>query len=221
MSIDPTLEAAFLSTANAKIPGPKYSPKFTLGTHTVILKSFKVKQTENKGRMMEADFVVIDSDNKSLIGQSRGAAWFPGSDKFGIQDGYMRQFLESAAQCIGDTSPLPVFGGVLAGPLQAGRGLTMRVLVKEQVAKKTGQSKIDPKTGQAYTEMVWYPVAQSLEDIKNARAALDADPMHALKEDAPAPAPVAVTPPTPVVATVATVQATGTSPLLANLLGKK
>ena len=127
------------------------------------------------------EIVQVESTDGKLVGQTRGAAWFPGGDKYGIQDGYLRGFMEAAAACIGDTSPLPTFGAVLAGTGQAGRGLTLRVIVREQVAAKTGQAKINPKTNQPYTEMMWYPVSQTLEDITSKRAALDADPAHAIR----------------------------------------
>lgn len=225
--IDPTLEAAFASTATAKLPGRSYSPSLPVGEHTVILKQFNVKQTQNKGRMFEADVLVLESTDAKLVGQTRGAAWFPGGDKFGIQDGYLRGFMEAAAACIGDTSPLPTFGAVLAGAGQAGRGLMLRVIVREQVAAKTGQAKINPKTNSPYTEMMWYPVSQSLDDITGRRTALDADPAHAIRVAQPQQAQVQQTIAPPVVQP-APVQAAAPAPtggagagLLAALQNKK
>ncbi len=179
--IDPTLEAAFGSVATAKIPGRSYDPRLPVGTHTVLIKQYAIKKTKNKGPMHDLSTVVMESTDASLVGQTRGWAWFTGADQYGIQDGYLRGFLETIGKCIGDTSPLPTLGALLAGAGQAGRGMMVRVIVTNQVNGKTGQMKLDPKTGQPYTEAAWYPIAQTLEDISKGRAALDADPAHAIK----------------------------------------
>lgn len=230
IEVDPVLEASFAAVGTAKIPGQRRTPRLPLGTHTVMLKQFTVRPTRKGQRMCEADVFVLDSDVAGLAGQTRNSAWFPGQDGFGIQDGFLREFLESGATGMGDTSPAPRFLAMLAHPGQPGRGLKLLAIVTEQ-RDKFGNTKPDPKNpGQNYTETHWRAIPQSIDDIIAARAELDADPAHALRTDQPqaqqtiAPPPVvqaqvAVQPQAQVAQPAASAAATG---LLAKLqAGKK
>ncbi len=225
---DPVLEAAFASTAVAKIPGRSYAPKIPVGTHTVILKQFRVKNTRGKGRMFDAEFVVLDGGTAD--GETRGWPWFTGADVNGMQDGFLRGFLETVAKSIGDKeSTIPQLGAMLAGSAQLGRGMQLKVVVRNQV-DKYGNVKMNPKENAPYTEAIWYPITQSPEQIVEGRKALDADPQHALRAEAPeqqqqmvAP-PAYVAPVQPVAAPVAAPAPVAAAPAGLSLLaalGKK
>lgn len=179
---DPNLEAAFEGAARAQSPGRSYTPKLPIGAHTVIIKQFNKKNTRSKGVMFNAEVHVLDSDKEEVKDQARSWPWFTGADANGIQDRYLRGFIEAVARSINDTkSTIPQLGALLAGAQQTGRGMMLKVVVTEQYDKK-GNVKKDPETGEAYTEALWYPIAQTPEEVVAGRSALDADPRHAIRE---------------------------------------
>lgn len=230
IEVDPVLEAAFAGVGTAKIPGAGRTPRLPLGTHTVMLKQFRVRPTRKGQRMCEADVLVLDSNVDGLAGQTRNSAWFPGQDGFGIQDGFLREFLESGATGMGDTSPAPRFLALLAHPGQPGRGLKLLAIVTEQ-RDKFGNTKPDPKNpGQNYTETHWRSIPQAIDDIVAARGVLDADPAHALRAEQPQQVQQTIAPPpvqqpvvqaAPAVAAAPAATPGASAGLLASLMGKK
>jgi hypothetical protein len=176
---------AFLGAENAKALN-SFAPNLINGEHTVLIKRFNVKESaKGKGKIVEADFVVLESTTDTGLPVTRGWPWFIGAP--GWQGTYaesrLKEFLTAVGQCIGDTSPISVIGANLAGAAQLGRGIMLKVSVFDGKPKKA------PATG-FYQEIRWTPVTQTLEDIQKARAMLDGGEPAATQAPAPAPAPV-------------------------------
>jgi hypothetical protein len=179
----------FAGIAKAKaMGGGGYAERLGIGKHRVALKSFKVKES-SKGAgqpFLEAEFVVLESTSHRA-GEVRGWVWFinaKGDWAPAYEQDRAKKFLEAVGACVGDDSPVEVIGGNLAGPNQAGKGLILEVSVSPQTGKNAGKTN---SRGEPYTNIYWYPVEQSLEDLARQREEIDS------MEGASAPAPVVET----------------------------
>lgn len=170
----------FKGIANAKSMGGGYAERLTLGTHKVALKSFKVKDsTKGQGQFLEAEFVILES-NTIPAGQTRGWVWFINATGWSgaYEQDRAKKFLEAVGASIGDTSPVEVIGGSLAGPDQAGKGLLLEVTLAPQGGKNAGKTNAK---GEPYTNIYWRPIPQTLEDLSRQREEIES------LENAPAP----------------------------------
>lgn len=182
--------SVFKGAENAKALGG-FASRLPIGEHTVLLTRFGVKESaKGKGRHVEADFEVVESSTLR-VGESRGWAWFISNPGFSGQyeESRLKDFIETIATSIGDTSAISAIGAALAGPQQAGVGLKLRASVKSQT-DSAGNPKIGPK-GTAYTEIKWLPVTQGPEDIAAARVYLEKSSAPATGLSATTAAPVA------------------------------
>jgi hypothetical protein len=170
----------------AKSMGGGFAPRLGLGTHRLALKSYKVKDsTKGQGQFLEAEFVVVKSSHHQA-GESRGWVWFinaPGQWAAAYEQDRAKKFIEAIGACVGDNSPVEVLGAALASPDQAGVGIQIDVQISPQAGKNAGKTNA---RGEPYTNAIWTPVAQTLEEVAAARAELES---MAPAEPAPAPAP--------------------------------
>ncbi len=179
----------FTGIAKAKsMGGGGYAERLGIGRHRVALKSYKVKEsTKGAGNFLEAEFVVLES-NTHEAGESRGWVWFinaAGPWAPAYEQDRAKKFLEAVGACVGDDSPVEVIGGNLAGPAQAGKGLILEVTVSPQTGKNAGKTNA---RGEPYTNIYWKPVAQTLEQLAEQRAEIEAmEGVSAQQEPAPAP----------------------------------
>lgn len=165
----------FKKAANAKALGG-FASRLPIGSHTVLMKRFNVKDSaQNKGRIVEADFLVIESTDDSVMKTpTKGWAWFPDSAGWAGQyeESRLKSFIETVGACIGDDSGVEALGGALAHENQLGRGMMLKCVISPQT-DRAGVSKKNAK-GETYVNIEWQPVTQTLEDIQKARATLDA-----------------------------------------------
>lgn len=199
------LENVFAKVGDAKALGG-FTSRLAIGSHTLLLKRFNVKESaKGKGKIVEADFTVLESTTANP-GETKGWAWFIGAAGFAGQyeEARLKGFIETVGACIGDSSEISTIGASLAGPAQAGRGLTLKCVVSAQT-ERDGSPKKSPK-GEIYTQIDWLVVPQTLDDIEKARKLLAGGPAPKA-EVAAAPAPVAQ--PAPVAAAPATAGVAG------------
>lgn len=165
----------FTGIAKAKsMGGGGYAERLGVGRHRVALKSYKVKESsKGGGNFLEAEFVILESTSHDA-GETRGWVWFinaAGPWAPAYEQDRAKKFLEAVGACVGDDSPVEVIGANLAGPNQAGKGLILEVSVTPQTGKNAGKTN---SRGEPYTNIYWKPVAQTLEQLAEQRAEIEA-----------------------------------------------
>lgn len=178
----------FGKVGSAKSMGGGFAPRLGLGNHRLALKSYKVKEsTKGMGQFLEAEFIVVKSTTHNP-GETRGWVWFvnaPGAFAAAYEQDRAKKFIEAVGACVGDTSAVEVLGGALAGQDQAGVGILIDVSINPQGGKNAGKMNA---RGELYTNAIWAPVTQSLEEVAAQRAEIEGmEP--AVETPAPTPAP--------------------------------
>ncbi len=182
-------DAVFESVGNAKSLGG-FTPRLGIGQHQLLLKKYAVKESsKGKGKILEADFVILGS-SVHQAGEVRGWAWFIGSQGWAgaYEEARAKAFIEVVGLCIGDNSPVSQIGAALASPSQNGRGLRVDAVITAQT-DRAGNPKMSNKN-EIYTDIKWMVVQQTVADIQQNRAALDAQ----MPETPQAARPAAVIP---------------------------
>lgn len=172
----------------AKSMGGGFAQRLGIGSHKLVLKSYKVKDSaKGQGSFLEAEFLVVNSSVHEA-GESRGWVWFinaPGQWAAAYEQDRAKKFIETIGACVGDNSPVEVLGAALAGPDQAGTGIIVDVEIAPQGGKNAGKTN---GRGEPYTNAYWRPVSQTLEEVAAQRAEVESMAPAPAPQPAPAPA---------------------------------
>jgi hypothetical protein len=181
------LDAIFDGIDAAK-PISTWTKNLGVGEHVVVLTEYRRKQSDKEmGNIIEADFVVLESDVHEE-GEARGWAWFidaPGwtgkYNKYRAKD-----FLQQMGKCIGDERESKAIGADFVSKSQKGRGTKIKVVVTP-VMDDDGQPR-RRKNGEVIANAEWIPIEQTLDDVKEMRAQLEGEG-GADEEQEPEPPP--------------------------------
>ncbi|MGN6106817.1 MAG: hypothetical protein ACTHU0_17040, partial [Kofleriaceae bacterium] len=125
-------------------PMSRYAPRLPLGTHRIVLKNYRTKQSDqNMGTILESDWMVSGSSNSELSeGDTRGWPWF--IDGGGYAGTYAQT---NAKECIA-----AVMGSVNLDELpRDAQGYIVNPVTGQYFFELTqhGMLVIDPATGKA------------------------------------------------------------------------
>ena len=192
-------EDLFNEIANAK-PIGKFADRLAIGKHRLVLKRFAIKKSESEyGRILEADFLVLDSTTEEKM-STKGWAWFVESKGWAgkYEQDRVKDFIAACGACVGDTRGVAEIGAGMKSDRQTGRGLVLDCEVSPQMKK--GEVKKAPD-GSTYVNIEWKAVQQSIEQVAQYRRELDQLDGPATLQIAPAqeaaPPPAAAAAPPP------------------------
>ena len=170
-----------------KIGGAKplstYGDRIAEGETVALLKEYAIRQTEARGTIVAADFVVVESE-RHAPGSLIGTAWFvsdggwQGERELSRAQAFVKALLNVTAE---QTSQASVS---LLSPSQPGKGIAVRI---------RGTRKGD----KGFVEANFSHVQQTPEDIARGRAAVEAKYPDQPAAVAPPPPPPPPPPPTP------------------------
>jgi hypothetical protein len=96
--------AGIFSTIQNSKPVSNFLPRLPVGTHTVVVKRYAPKRSEQAmGTIIEADFIIGATNAQGVKpGEARGWAWFPDQSGWGgaYEQGRAKDFIEKVAGCI-------------------------------------------------------------------------------------------------------------------------
>lgn len=182
------LDAIFEGIDSAK-PISTWTKNLQPGTHVVVLTEYRRKKSDKEmGNIIEADFIVLESDVHDE-GETRGWAWFidaPGwtgkYNKYRAKD-----FLQQMGACIGDERDTKAIGADFVSKEQKGRGTKIKVVVTP-VMDDNGEPR-RRKNGEVIANAEWIPIEQTLDEVQEMRAQLEGEGSDEEQEPEPPPPP--------------------------------
>lgn len=176
-------EDIFAKFATAK-PLTTFGDRIAEGRHVLVLKEYDVRDTTARGKVVAADFVVLESDTHKP-GTLVGCAWFisdlgwQGERELSRATEFVKALV--GVETAGDASKA---ANTLRDKKQPGRGVKIIA---------NGIKKTTKKTGNTFVDVAWQHIpGQSGADIKASRAQVESTESAA---PAPTPAPAPTAPP--------------------------
>lgn len=147
-----------------------YAPRLKVGDHVLALNLYDTQQTREKGVMVFAELVVVESTSHRP-GEVVGDAWFVGQN--GLPGEYARKRALAFGQAVvaslnGDPNNTPLVQQTLSQVSdkvrQPGRGIMLRCSTREKTKEKDGKTK-------THVNNTWAPLeGQTPETIGQRRA---------------------------------------------------
>lgn len=216
---DASLMAAIASAGEGNAYADRFSP--ALDGALIALNNVEFKDTQDMGRMLSVDFLVVEAADPQLIGKSVGEGFFTSvSDQKGGKANRQRAFslAKNVVLSLGgdpdDNSPVldadgklvfVVAGQPVSGPLTQGIAIVQSTLGEMSrqdqpwrgvVLKANVSLKKSKSSGKEYPAVRYSPVQQTIEQIGATRARIEngsIQPPTGAPRTASAAAPVAAT----------------------------
>lgn len=204
--------AFLLQSVASEGEGNDFAERFLEGEHLIALNVFELKDTQDHGRIISVDFVVLESSVPGYAGKPAGEGFFiQKSDKEGGKASRQRAFAlaKAVVQSLGGNPDDPEYVIGQNGqpimmpngqPLTKGQAIVNNTLSEMAradqpwrgvVLRASGRKRTGKTSKKEYIAVKYAPVTQTMQQIAAARARIAAATPVAPMTNAPAPTGIA------------------------------